>query len=182
MDQVTSEAAAVYEAGQVASDVPPVTEATAVQEVDANIAVLYSEDRQQVRAKLFALEAKLLEFPQQELPLEHLFAHGVYARKMFIPKGTLLTGKIHKFSHINVVLIGDISVATEFGVQRIKAPAIFVAEPGTKRAGFAHEDTIFINIHGTFETDIEKLEDELVTNDYQTYLEHEAKVLALKGE
>jgi quercetin dioxygenase-like cupin family protein len=149
-------------------------------EVDDTIAVLYSADRQEVRSKLYSLESKLLQFPQRELPLEHLFAHGVYARQMFIPKGTLLTGKIHKFSHINVVLKGDISVATESGVQRIKAPAIFVAEPGTKRAGFAHEDTIFINFHGTFETDVEKLEDELVTNDYQAYLEHEAKVLALK--
>lgn len=151
-----------------------------VADVDPTIALLFSESREEIRDKLYRLENTMLQMPQRECPLEHLFAHGIYARQMFIPKGTLLTGKIHKFSHINVVLKGDISVATEHGVQRIKAPAIFVAEPGTKRAGFAHEDTIFINFHGTFETDVSKLEEELVTNDYQAYLEHEAKVLALK--
>jgi hypothetical protein len=127
-------------------------------------------DRAEVRQKMFALESALLEMPQAECPLEHLFAHGVYARQMTIPKGVMLTGAIHKTTHLNVVLKGDISVATETGARRIQAPAIFVSPPGTKRAGYAHEETVWVSIHGTHETDIQALEEQLVTNDYSAFL------------
>lgn len=139
--------------------------------VQENIATLQAGSRVSVRDKLYELESQLLQRAQVDIPTEHLFAHGVYSRQVTVPKGVTLTGAIHKYSHINVILKGDISVATEFGVQRIKAPAIFVAPAGSKRAGYAHEETVFINIHGTHETDVEKLEVELVTNDYAAFLE-----------
>jgi hypothetical protein len=42
-----------------------------------------------------------------------------------------------------------------------------VSRPGTKRVGYAHEDTIWTTIHATEETDMEKVEKELIAADYE---------------
>lgn len=100
----------------------------------------------------------------EQLPIEthHHFAPGQYAREIVIPAGTLLTGKKHKTEHLNVVSKGEITVWTEDGMRRIKAPFTFVSKPGTKRVGLAHEETVWITIHATSETDLVKLEAELI--------------------
>lgn len=122
-----------------------------------------------IREKLARLEAVLSAGETVELPVKHHFSRGVYARELFIPKGTVLVGKIHKFSQINIVSKGDISVLTEDGVKRVKAGATIVSEPGIKRAGYAHEDTVWTTIHGTHETDLDKLEDELIAASFEDY-------------
>lgn len=112
------------------------------------------------------VEKQIKQLPQIELPLKHEFAPGVYARSMFIPKGTILAGKIHKYAHFNVVLKGDIEILTEHGVKRIKAPAMFVSPAGIKRAGYAYEDTVWVTIHATDETDPDKIEAAVTVDDY----------------
>ena len=83
------------------------------------------------------------QLPLLDLPPVHHFADGIYARELFIPAGTLLTGKIHKTQHINIISKGKITVWSAFeGVKIVEAPCTFVAEPGTRRVGYAHEDTI----------------------------------------
>jgi hypothetical protein len=119
------------------------------------------------RAKIVALENELKKMPQVEIRTTHHFAKGLYAREIFIPKGVLLTGKIHRTEHLNIISQGDISVVTEFGTKRVQAPYIMVAKPGTKRVGYAHEDTVWITVHGTEETDLEKLEQELIAPDFE---------------
>jgi hypothetical protein len=44
----------------------------------------------------------------------------------------------------------------------LTAPHVMVALPGTKRVGYTLTDTVWITCHGTHETDLAKLEDELV--------------------
>lgn len=133
-----------------------------------------------IREKLARLEAALFAGHTVDLPVKHHFSRGVYARELFIPKGTVLVGKIHKYSQINIVSRGDISVLTEDGIKRVKAGDTIVSAPGIKRAGYAHEDTIWTTIHGTHETDLEKLEAELIAasfEDYDTF----CAALALEG-
>ena len=101
-----------------------------------------------------------------EITPVHYFAKGLYAREIFIPKGTLLTGKIHRTEHLNIISKGDISVVTEEGTKRITAPFTMIAKPGTKRVGYAHEDTVWTTVHATDETDLEKIELELIAADY----------------
>jgi hypothetical protein len=80
---------------------------------------------------------------------------------MLIPKGTVLTGAIHKTEHLCIVS-GDISVTTDDGMKRITdAHAILTSKAGAKRAGFAHEDTYWTTVHATEETDLDKLVEEL---------------------
>lgn len=121
------------------------------------------------RGKLERLDAMLAALPQTEMPVTHRFSRGVYCRELVIPKGTVLTGRIHKHSQINILLSGDISVLTEGGVKRLQAPVVFESPSGAKRAGFAHEDTVWLTICGTDTTDPDALEDELTTRSYAEY-------------
>lgn len=124
------------------------------------------------RAKVLELEAAMLrECEPIEMPVKHYFSQGVYARELFIPKGTVLTGKIHKHAQLNIMSKGDLSVLTEDGIKRVKAPFAVVSPPGTKRVAYAHEDTVWTTIHGTDETDLEKIEAHFIAQNEQEYLD-----------
>ena len=92
------------------------------------------------RAQIEAFEALNLELPQVELPLRHYFTPGMYAREMFIPAGTVLTGAVHKTEHLSV-FVGDITVWTDGGMKRLTGHHTFASKPGAKRVGYAHADT-----------------------------------------
>jgi hypothetical protein len=110
------------------------------------------------------------EHPQIAIETRHYHADGLYAREITIPAGCLLTGKVHKREHINIVAKGCISIVTDEGEKLVEAPCVMVSKPGTKRVGYAHEETVWVTVHATTETDVEKLELELVTDDYAGYL------------
>lgn len=119
------------------------------------------------REKILRLEAQMLSQPQVELETIHHFAPGVYARELRIPAGVILTGKIHRTEHLNIVSQGRITVFTEDGGKKeIVAPCTLVSKPGTKRVGYAHEDTVWTCIHPTNETDLDALEAALIAPDY----------------
>lgn len=123
------------------------------------------------------LEASMSEMPRLEISVKHYFSKGVYAREIFIPKGAVLVGHIHKYENLNIVSKGEISVTTENGVERISAPFTVVSPAGTKRAAYAHEDTIWTTIHGTDETDVEKIESIFVAKTKYEYLEFEERLI-----
>ncbi len=100
------------------------------------------------------------------LVLSHFFADGAYARQVWRPKGTLIVGKIHKHSCFNFLLTGRMTIWSEAGKQDIIAPAFWVSSGGLKRVTFAHEDSLLITVHGTAETDPDKMEQELTVPDY----------------
>jgi hypothetical protein len=121
------------------------------------------------RSKVINLETELLKLPQVDAKLEHFFARGVYARALHIPKGCTLTGKIHKYSQINVLLKGKMAIASVEGMKEMVAGDIIESGPGVKRAGYAHEDSVWLTIHGTHERDLERLEDELISPSFESY-------------
>ena len=108
--------------------------------------------------KVEMIEAIMAEKPQVDIPVRHYFANGVYAREITIPAGVLLTGRIHKYENLNILSEGEISVLTENGMERFKAPAVIVSPPGTKRIALAHTRCVWTTILGTRETDPEKIE------------------------
>lgn len=111
-----------------------------------------------------------------ELSLKHSFADGIYVREIFIPRGYTLTGKIHKHSHPNFLMQGEVIVVTEHqGREHLKAPLAMISLPGTKRAVYALEDTIWITVHATSETDLAKVEDYVIAKDYEALALHEAQ-------
>lgn len=125
-----------------------------------------NNDSCKIRDKIVALQEKMKDMDQIECELKHTFAPGVYAREILLPKGSLVIGKIHKHAHLNIISKGSCEVVTEFGKDVLTAPITFVSEPGTKRAVLALEDTIWTTIHPTNETDIDKIEEEIIAKDY----------------
>ena len=143
------------------------------------LAVVRESPALSMREKVLRAECVMREMPQLELPVIHHFSRGVYARELFIPKGTLLTGKIHKYEQLNILSQGEISVLTEDGMKRVKAPFHVVSPAGTKRIAYAHEDCVWTTIHGTYEVDLEKIETTFIAQTEQEYLEF-CKSLELK--
>jgi hypothetical protein len=101
-----------------------------------------------------------------DLPTDHELADGLYIRRLFIPKGWLLAGKIHLKSCFNVVEKGDITILTEFGCKRVQAGFTGVSRAGIQKIGYAHEDTVFVNVFRTDETDLEKIEAEIASTEH----------------
>lgn len=136
----------------------------------------------EIRDKIYGLESALQSLPDElhvdcDALLTHFFAPGVYVRQMLIPKGVVVTGKIHKTQHVSIISRGRVSVATERGLEILEGPYTFINEPGDKRAVYAHEDTIWTTIHPTDETDLAKIEDEVIAKDYSELLEGPKKEL-----
>lgn len=98
--------------------------------------------------------------------IKHHFGGGCYVREMRVKAGSVITGKIHRYAGINILLQGHITVLTEHGLTELKAPYIFVSPPGIKRAGRAHTDVIWLNVHATDQTDPAKVEHEVIAQDY----------------
>lgn len=103
-------------------------------------------------------------------PIQEEYGCGTYAREMFIPKGTVVVGKIHRHHYINLIMQGKLTVSSEFGRQTYVAPCIFVSEPGMKRAIYAEEDSIWVNIHiskHTGEDSLDQIEEEVIAPSYE---------------
>lgn len=113
------------------------------------------------------------KFGDDACPLVHTFADGLYIRQMTAPKGMLNVSKLHKTNHPYFILEGEFSVLTETGIKRIKAPYTGITKAGTKRIVYFHEETIWITVHATEETDLEKIEDELIAKTYEELPEKE---------
>jgi hypothetical protein len=117
----------------------------------------------------------MMDMPQVECPVKHWFAPGVYGREILLRKDSVVVGKIHNHAHLNIISRGKCSVMTEFGPMVIDAtnePVTFTSKPGTKRVVVALEDTVWTTIHlnPTDETDLEKLENEIIAKSYDALL------------
>jgi hypothetical protein len=101
------------------------------------------------------------------LPVKHYKCGNVYAREIFIPKGVIVVGKIHRHSHLNIISQGAVQVVTEFGYNRYVAPFTFVSEVGTKRVVCADADTIWTTIHESDKNTLEEIEEMTIAKTYQ---------------
>ena len=111
--------------------------------------------------RLMALPGAVTDFNSRT---EHVIEDGLYLRKLFIPKGQLLVGKVHLKSCMNLVLSGDITVLTEFGARRVKAGFTGASRAGIQKVGLAHEDTVFVNVFKTDKTCLPDIEAEIATD------------------
>ena len=101
------------------------------------------------------------------LPLQHFHAPGAYGRQIVLKKMHWAIGKIHRHAHLNFVMKGKVIVLTEDGPMIITAPYTFVSSQGTKRFVLALEDTIWATVHATNETDLAKIEEDVIAPDYE---------------
>lgn len=118
---------------------------------------------------ILEVEKQLLTMEQVEMPVTNYHIEGVYCRSLFIPAGTLLTGKIHNKENISILAQGTIRLTNGTDSKIISAPYIMVDQPGIKRMGYAETDVTFINVMRSDLTDIADLEKELVSDTFEEY-------------
>lgn len=112
------------------------------------------------------VQQQLSESPDHiDVPVQHHFAPGVYMRQMDAAAGTLVVSKMHRTEHMNILVKGSLTVATEDGIQLMTAPCVLKSMPGTKRIGYFHEDSSWITVHPTEEIDLEKIEQQVIVPD-----------------
>ena len=114
------------------------------------------------KQKTAVLVKALSQAPQSELPLRHYFSKGVYVREIFMGAGTIVIGKIHKTEHLNILQRGKVSIYDESGVFTLQGPITFSSGAGVQKVLYIHEDTTWSTVHVTDETDLVKLESELI--------------------
>lgn len=132
-----------------------------------------------VNDKIERIEAELLNVPQVDMPLTHRFAPGVYLREIFMPAGTFVIGHQHNTEHFNLVIAGRASVMIEGKVHQIVAPCIFKSGMEVRKVLFIHEDMRWLTVHPTDETNLDRLEEILITKS-PSFLLHEGEMKALR--
>ena len=113
-------------------------------------------------AHVVNVQEKVAQLPQLDIPVFNYFAPNIYMRQMDAKAGTFIVSKMHRTEHFIMFLKGSCSVLTDDGVELIKAPCVLRTMPGTKRAGYFHEDTSCITIHPTDSTDLEEIEKQVI--------------------
>ena len=106
-----------------------------------------------------------------KIPIEHFFMDGVYVREMKMFKGTAVVGAIHKHLHMCFLLSGALTVADENGTKNYIAPCYIISTSGVKRVLYAHEDSVWYNVHKNPKNikEIRELEKEIVVLNYEEY-------------
>lgn len=138
--------------------------------------------------KINVIEKKMREAPDVQYgdcyPLVHSFAKGLYIRKITVPAGVMLVSKVHRYSYAFFVLKGEFETLTEDGVKRITAPDYMVMTAGKRHNALILQDTVVVTVHAAEETDLEKVEDELIYKpfDPDEYRELTKKVIAAEKD
>lgn len=148
------------------------------------VTALNSPDKVEFREKILDVQDKMIaaiadgkaQSIDGHAPLTHYFTpidpkYGCcnYARQIFLPKDSLVIGKIHRHQHLNFIMQGRVSVLTEHGQLTYQAPCVFVSEVGLKRTVYAHEDSIWATVHMTRfqgEEHLDEIEDEVISKTY----------------
>jgi quercetin dioxygenase-like cupin family protein len=136
------------------------------------------------REQIERLQAEVAKMPQAELETEHYFHAEMYARKVYRPAGALIVGKVHKKDHFFLCAKGEIIAWTEGGMKHLYAGDIVQSKPGTKRVTLSVTDAIGITFHNSAETDLDKLEKELIEPDDLALFDssNKLKPLEIKGD
>ena len=79
----------------------------------------------------------------------HNFADGQYIRTIVMPKGLTGVSEIHAKNHPFFIMTGEVSVFSEKGIARLKAPYHGITQAGTQRVLYIHEDCTWITVHRT---------------------------------
>ena len=137
------------------------------------MSALLIQGNPEARNAIIGLQADMIaaiengELPEGYCEVKHYYAPKLYVREMTIPAGTRIVGKIHKHAHFNDISKGRVYVFTEFGTEVYDGPVRFTSIAGTKRAVYAETETVWTTYHPTEETDLEKIEAEVIAKDYE---------------
>jgi quercetin dioxygenase-like cupin family protein len=99
------------------------------------------------RKDIEELEDWLKTLPQVELKTQNDFVSGLYARTIFIPRGTTLVGAVHSSENFLFIREGSITIWTDGHEHHFKAGDLVLSKAGVKRVGLAHSDVVLTTVH-----------------------------------
>lgn len=137
------------------------------QRDDMSCLMDFDDTSMDFRTRIMAVEKRLEEMPQIEIPIEHHFGAGIYARTMTAPRGTVLTGKIYKVPQMIILNSGEITVRSEFFNGRIRGPHIYESPAGAKRFGYCHTDVVWTCLTSVKATNTGDAEKEIYADTYE---------------
>lgn len=140
------------------------------------VAVDDKEGRLAIRANIDNYEAvlhKMVDEGAEEMGdevnengLNEYFADGAYIRSLMIPKDLTVVSQIWKKERMWIIATGEVTITTELGTRRVKAPYTEVVPAGIKVALYTHEDTLWFAITGSGDADKDTIKEEVIANDY----------------
>ena len=94
---------------------------------------------------------------------------GAYIRSLLLPKDKVFISKLWKQERLWIIVSGEVTITTEEGTKRVKAP--YVAQPmlGSKVAVLSHEDTLWFAFTGSKAEKLEDVESEIIAKDYSDF-------------
>ena len=128
--------------------------------------------KQQYRDAILNLEKQIIAEPgsypgDREDLITHEYFDGGYLRKMKAQGGHIFVTKIHKTRHPFFIMKGEVSILSEKGIKRVKAPFQGITEPGTKRVVYSHIDSLWVTAHAVEGTDPKELEEKVIAKTYK---------------
>ena len=116
--------------------------------------------------RIDTLESVMTEnFESIVCPLIHRFTPSMYIREIFMPKGSLITSKIHMTEHPFTISKGKVSVSIDGDDWQIyEAPYTGITKIGTRRVLYIEEDCVWTTYHVNEDncTDVEVIEDRIL--------------------
>lgn len=138
------------------------------------VAARYPMTRDQ---KIDAIEAQIMKQSPEErarfqpVIVDH-FAPGLYAREMRLPKGAVISSKVHKFPGLSILSKGSMALYMDDGTTQIVREGFHIVAPaGARRLAIALEDVVWTCMHPTDETDLKKIEAHFIAQTPAEYLE-----------
>lgn len=129
----------------------------------------------EARQNLDDLESALLELPQlteDDFQLKEYVSGGMYCREITIPQYGMLTGRVYKFDHVEIMLRGDITILSANGQRkRYRGHNVIEAKAGKRQAGFANEETTWLTVNKVPNIPMDKMLDYTSTLGYEAYNE-----------
>jgi len=108
----------------------------------------------EIKTAIYAVEKAIDLLPDKiGFHTEHKFDHDIYARMIFVPKNSVLTGKIHVHDDLLVIMSGIVAFKNENEERLFDAserPIMTVVKANTKPILFAHTDSWMLNAHSNF--------------------------------
>lgn len=92
----------------------------------------------------------------------HHFGSGMYVKECRIPAGLKLTQHQHKFDHLSWLSKGVAVVEVDGLEVAYEAPCMLEIKAGKVHSVTSVTDVVWLCMHGTDETDVEKIDESLV--------------------
>ena len=127
-------------------------------------------------------EAEMVKMEPVQMPLTHGFSPGLYKRKIFMPKGTLVSTRIHKTRHPFFILQGKVQIIEPDKTYEVEAPFDDYTEPDTQRLIYVLEDCVWVTCHATDLTDPDEIAEEITYHDNPLLDKEDPRLKAYKAE